>query len=89
MWGYRNYNTPDDSRNLWWVGLLAYGEGWHNNHHAFPRMASNRCRWWEFDLTFATIRLLGALGLAWDIVSDQHHRAYAERRNPPSAGATQ
>ena len=35
MWGYRNYETKDDSRNLWWVGLLAFGEGWHNNHHAF------------------------------------------------------
>ena len=39
MWGYRNYETTDDSRNLWWVGLLAFGEGWHNNHHAFQRMA--------------------------------------------------
>ena len=36
IWGYRNYETTDDSRNLWWVGLLAFGEGWHNNHHAFP-----------------------------------------------------
>ena len=37
IWGYRNYETSDDSRNLWWVGVLAFGEGWHNNHHAFQR----------------------------------------------------
>ena len=52
MWGYRNYETTDDSRNLWWVGLLAYGEGWHNNHHAYQRMARHGHRWWEFDMTY-------------------------------------
>lgn len=77
MWGYRNYDTRDNSRNLWWVALLTYGEGWHNNHHAFPRMARNRHRWWEFDPTFEIIRLLGALGLAWDIVDDQRPRRRA------------
>ena len=40
IWGYRNYETSDNSRNLWWVGLLAFGEGWHNNHHAFPGRAA-------------------------------------------------
>ena len=68
MWGYRNYPTRDNSRNLWWVALVTYGEGWHNNHHAFPRMARNRHRWWEFDPTYEIIRILGMLGLAWDIV---------------------
>ena len=58
MWGYRNYETTDRSRNLWWVALVTYGEGWHNNHHAFPRMAAHGHRWWEIDLTFATIRLM-------------------------------
>ena len=42
IWGYRNYETSDDSRNLWWVGLLAFGEGWHNNHHAFPGLRRAR-----------------------------------------------
>ena len=68
MWGYRNYQTRDNSRNLWWVALLTYGEGWHNNHHAFPRMARNRHKWWEFDLTFEVIRVLRSLGLARDII---------------------
>ena len=58
MWGYRNYETPDDSRNLWWVGLLAYGEGWHNNHHAFSNCARHGHRWWEIDLTYVAICLL-------------------------------
>ncbi|HZL87444.1 MAG TPA: fatty acid desaturase [Pirellulaceae bacterium] len=68
MWGYRNYVTTDDSRNNWWVALLSYGEGWHNNHHAYPRMAPHGHRWWEFDLTFRTIRLMQLCGLAWDVV---------------------
>jgi fatty-acid desaturase len=68
MWGYRNYATQDNSRNLWWVALVSYGEGWHNNHHAHPRMARCGHRWWEFDLTFQTIRLLRLLGLTWNVV---------------------
>ncbi|MFO0911568.1 MAG: fatty acid desaturase [Pirellulales bacterium] len=71
MWGYKNYETTDDSRNLWWVGLLAHGEGWHNNHHAYPRMAAHGHRWWEFDITYAAICLLERLGLAWDVVHYQ------------------
>jgi fatty-acid desaturase len=70
MWGYRNYETTDDSRNLWWVGLLAYGEGWHNNHHAFQRMARHGHKWWEFDATYLTILAMEKLGLAWDVVHD-------------------
>ena len=68
IWGYRNYTTTDQSRNNWWVALITYGEGWHNNHHAFPRMAAHGHRWWEIDVTFATIRMLKAVGLAWDVV---------------------
>ena len=68
IWGYRNYETRDNSRNNWWVALITYGEGWHNNHHAHPRMAKHGHRWWEFDLTFITIRCMQACGLAWDVV---------------------
>lgn len=68
MWGYVNYETTDDSRNNWWVALMSYGEGWHNNHHAYPRMALHGHRWWEVDVTFRTIRLMQRLGLAWDVV---------------------
>jgi len=75
MWGYRNYETTDNSRNLWWVALLTHGEGWHNNHHAYPRMALHGHRWWELDLTFRTIRLLERLGLAWDVVDYKQRSA--------------
>ena len=68
IWGYRNYETQDDSRNLWWVGLLAFGEGWHNNHHAFPGRARHGHRWWEIDITYATICAMEKLGLAWKVV---------------------
>ena len=70
MWGYRNYETTDDSRNLWWVGLLAFGEGWHNNHHAFQRMAKHGHKWWEVDVTYWAILAMERLGLAWNVV---HH----------------
>ncbi len=74
MWGYRNYETSDDSRNNWWVALITYGEGWHNNHHAYPRMARHGHRWWEVDMTFMAIRLMERLGLVWDVVDHQHHK---------------
>lgn len=79
IWGYRNYETPDNSRNLWWVGLLAYGEGWHNNHHAFQRGARHGRRWWEIDLTYAVILVLERLGLAWNVV--RNVRPEARRRS--------
>src|SRR6185295_14167 len=66
-WGYRTFETPEGSRNLWWVGLLAWGEGWHNNHHAFQRSARHGLEWWEFDANWVLIRSLAALGLATDI----------------------
>jgi stearoyl-CoA desaturase (delta-9 desaturase) len=76
IWGYRNYETSDDSRNLWWVGLLAFGEGWHNNHHAFQRMAKQGHKWWEVDITYWCILGMEKLGLAWNVVKDppQHGR---------------
>ena len=52
----------DDSRNLWWVGLLAFGEGWHNNHHAYQRMARQGHKWWEIDMTYWMILLMEKVG---------------------------
>jgi stearoyl-CoA desaturase (delta-9 desaturase) len=68
LWGYRSYATDEDSRNNWFVGLWAHGEGWHNNHHADQRSARHGHRWWEFDTTYLTIRLFEKLGLVWDVV---------------------
>ncbi len=67
LWGYRNYKTRDESRNLWWVAILAYGEGWHNNHHAHPAVAPAGHRWYEFDITWWSIKLLRLCGLAYDV----------------------
>lgn len=66
-WGYKNYKVDDLSSNVWWVGLLAFGEGWHNNHHAQPDVAPAQRYWWEFDLTWQIIKLLRVLGLATNI----------------------
>jgi stearoyl-CoA desaturase (delta-9 desaturase) len=68
IWGYRNYATADNSRNLWWVGLLGWGEGWHNNHHAFPCNARHGHRWWELDVTYAVIWVMKRCRLAWNVV---------------------
>ena len=66
-WGYRNYETSDQSTNCWWVGVLASGEGWHNNHHAQPSCARHGHKWWELDLTFAILRVLELFGIATDV----------------------
>lgn len=65
--GYRTYSSSDRSTNCWWVALLAYGEGWHNNHHTFQYSARHGLKWWEIDLTWMMIRVLKLLGLAWKI----------------------
>jgi stearoyl-CoA desaturase (delta-9 desaturase) len=67
-WGYQNYATGDGSRNNVFVGIISNGEGWHNNHHAQPRAARHGHRWWEFDLTWITIKVLRSVGLVWDVV---------------------
>ena len=69
LWGYRNYETDESSRNNLIIGFLSNGEGWHNNHHAAPSSARFGRRWWELDATWLTIRLLCALGLARSIVT--------------------
>jgi len=68
LFGYQNYSTGDSSRNNIFVGLVSNGEGWHNNHHAYQRCAAHGHRWWELDVTFATIRMLEVLGLATNVV---------------------
>jgi len=65
--GYQSFKTGDLSTNCWWVAIITWGEGWHNNHHAFPFSARHGLRWFEFDLTWVQIRLLQALRLIRDI----------------------
>jgi fatty-acid desaturase len=67
LWGTRRFVTTDDSTNSWWVALLTFGEGWHNNHHAHPRAARHGLTWYEIDVNWYGIRALQLLGLAKDI----------------------
>lgn len=67
VWGYRNFDTPEESRNLWWVALVSFGEGWHNNHHAYPRSAAHGLYKFEWDPTWWTIKAFSWVGLARDI----------------------
>lgn len=77
IWGYRTYETDEDSRNNLLVGILANGEGWHNNHHAQPRAARHGHFWWEIDTTFMALRVLMRLGLARDVVLPNPRRGGA------------
>ena len=65
--GKREFETNDRSHNEWLVGLLGFGEGWHNNHHAFPRSAFHGLHWWQFDLSGYIIWTLERLGLAREV----------------------
>jgi len=65
--GYRNFKTEDRSTNCWWVALVTYGEGWHNNHHAHQASARHGLKWWEIDLTWITIQVLKLLRLARNV----------------------
>jgi stearoyl-CoA desaturase (delta-9 desaturase) len=62
--GYKSHESNDNSKNCWWVALLTFGEGWHNNHHAYQYSARHGLQWWEIDSTWISIRLLQLLGLA-------------------------
>jgi stearoyl-CoA desaturase (delta-9 desaturase) len=67
LWGGRRFATRDDSRNNWWVALMTFGEGWHNNHHAHPVSARHGLAWYEFDPSFLQIKLLEKLGIAQSV----------------------
>jgi fatty-acid desaturase len=66
-WGTRHFETTDDSTNNWWVAILTFGEGWHNNHHAHPTSARHGLKWYEFDQNWLTIQIFRKLGWARNI----------------------
>jgi fatty-acid desaturase len=86
LWGRRRFVTQEDSRNSWWVALLTFGEGWHNNHHAFPTSARHGLKWYEIDVNWWGIKALQLLGLAraikrvrfnrnqrsWHVITEPH-----------------
>jgi stearoyl-CoA desaturase (delta-9 desaturase) len=67
VFGKRRFETDDDSRNNWFLGLLTLGEGWHNNHHHYQSSARNGFYWWEIDVTYYTLFALSKLGIVWDL----------------------
>jgi stearoyl-CoA desaturase (Delta-9 desaturase) len=68
VFGRRDFETGDESRNLAWLALPSFGESWHNNHHAFPTSSVHGLKWWQIDTSSMVIRALERLGLAWDVV---------------------
>ncbi len=87
--GSKPYETTDRSKNEWVVGLLGFGEGWHNNHHAFPRSAAHGLKWYQFDLSAYIIRFLAWVRLARDvwIVKKGQLVRLATRKKKPAASA--
>ncbi|MEO6589081.1 MAG: fatty acid desaturase [Pyrinomonadaceae bacterium] len=67
IYGDKPYETMDDSTNNWFVAILTFGEGWHNNHHAFPTSARHGLQWYQFDMNWITIRIFEKLGWAKNI----------------------
>lgn len=76
--GYRNYNTDEESTNNWLVAIFSFGEGWHNNHHADQRSAAHGQRWFEVDITYRLIKLMELVGLVWG-VREPSQRIVAKR----------
>ena len=82
LWGFRPYQSDDQSRNNVLIGVLALGEGWHNTHHAFPTSARHGLRWWQIDVSYWIIRTLALLGLAWNLKLPSKQAQVNERRTP-------
>jgi len=76
--GYRNYNTDEESTNNWLVAIFSFGEGWHNNHHADQRSAAHGQRWFEVDITYRLIKIMELMGLVWG-VREPSQRIVAKR----------
>ena len=86
LFGRAPFATKDESRNNGICALLTFGEGWHNNHHAFPSSARHGLFWWQFDISYLTVRALKSCRLAWDVHVPSHEqlaaRARQDRRDP-------
>ena len=82
IWGTRDFRSHDESRNNVIFGVLAFGEGWHNNHHAFPTSARHGLRWWEIDLSYLLIRAMEKVGLARNVRVPTAERQQSKRLQP-------
>jgi stearoyl-CoA desaturase (Delta-9 desaturase) len=80
--GYRTYDTPDDSRNNWFVAFIMLGGGWHNNHHRYPRSARMGFRWWELDATYHGLKVLESAGVVRGVKQPPRPIRTAAAQNP-------
>lgn len=80
IWGGRPYRSQDESRNNVVFGVLALGEGWHNNHHAFPTSAKHGLAWWQVDVSYIVIRTMEFFGLVWKVRVPAASALAAKRR---------
>ena len=83
LWGTRRFETRDDSRNNALIAAVTFGEGWHNNHHAYPRSARHGLRWFEFDINWIQIRMLEIFGLAKNVYAYKIEQAQPETAMEP------
>jgi stearoyl-CoA desaturase (Delta-9 desaturase) len=79
MWGARRFATRDDSRNNWWVALITFGEGWHNNHHAHPTSARHGLAWYEFDPSWLLLKVMRSFGIVKQVRVARVDSALLER----------
>ncbi|MFN4258404.1 MAG: acyl-CoA desaturase [Gemmataceae bacterium] len=87
LWGSNPNQLNDLSKNNWWVGILAFGEGWHNNHHAQPAAARHGWKWWQLDATWLFIQVLRMVGLAREVVLPKPRPPLPDPENKPVATA--
>jgi stearoyl-CoA desaturase (delta-9 desaturase) len=67
LFGTRRFDTPDQSRNNWWLALITFGEGWHNNHHFYMSSCRQGIRWWEIDISYGVLKFLSIFGVVRDL----------------------
>jgi len=86
IWGSQRFLTGDTSKNSFWVAVLTFGEGWHNNHHAHPQSAQHGLAWYEVDVNWYGIAVLRMLGLAWDVKQPKLKPDDMNKATVPSEG---
>jgi stearoyl-CoA desaturase (delta-9 desaturase) len=84
IWGTRPFKVTDHSRNNPIFGLVSFGEGWHNNHHAFPTSARHGLKWWQIDISWIFIRGLCLVGLAWEPRVPSAQAIESRKRHAPT-----
>lgn len=87
VWGTRPFESQDESRNNFPIAIISFGEGWHNNHHAFPTSARHGLKWWQVDISYLFIKGLELVGLAWDVRVPPEKALAAKARRAEKAAA--